>query len=37
MKITHYVALYFHPIFIPFNQLFGAIYAALRDLFRKSR
>jgi len=25
MKIKHYVALSFHPIFIPLNQLFGAI------------
>jgi len=25
MKITHNVALNFHPIFIPLNQLFGAI------------
>jgi hypothetical protein len=25
VKITHDVALAFHPIFIPFNQLFGAI------------
>jgi hypothetical protein len=25
MRITHNVALNFHPIFIPLNQLFGAI------------
>jgi hypothetical protein len=25
MKITHDMALSFHPIFIPLNQLFGAI------------
>jgi len=25
MKITHNVTLNFHPIFIPFNQLFGTI------------
>jgi hypothetical protein len=25
MKITHNVALNFHPIIIPLNQLFGAI------------
>jgi hypothetical protein len=25
MKITHNVAFNFHPIFIPFDQLFGAI------------
>ena len=25
MKITHNVAFNFHPIFIPFNQLFGVI------------
>ena len=27
MKITHNVALNFHPILIPLNQLFGAIYS----------
>ena len=26
MKIMHNVALSFHPIFIPLNQLFGIIY-----------
>ena len=26
MKITHKVAFKFHPIFIPLNQLFQAIY-----------
>jgi len=25
MKIMHNVVLHFHPIFIPFNQLFGPI------------